>query len=140
MAGGVTSGGTMVAAVLESAGYYFQAHILDELGGAFTGSLGGFLFLIGVAVTVFAVAIRGGYRYGAWLLIGPPLFFAMVLPRTSIQHVQWKFADQDRDNSLVDRKLSEMDGVPNGDARVSTLFARYVELISKTMQAMVKVI
>ena len=130
----------MVAAVLESAGYYYQSHILDQMGGAFTGSLGGFIYLIGVAVTIFAVAIRGGYRFGAWLLIGPPLFFSMVVPRSPVDHVSWKFAQEARNDEKVQKELGKMGSGLSGPANVSTLFARYTELIANTMQEMVKII
>ena len=71
---GDASAGTMVGAVLETVGYHYQSYLLDQMTDVFTGSLGGFIYLVGVAVTIFAVAIRGGYRFGPWLLIGPPLF------------------------------------------------------------------
>lgn len=131
----------MVAAVLESAGYHYQSHILDEMTPAFTGSLGGLIYLVGVAVTIFAVAIRGGYRFGPWLLIGPPLFFSMVLPRSEIDHVQWKFGQQERDeDGRVPEEVAKLNGEGGGAARVSTMFAKYTKLVSGTVQEMVKVI
>jgi len=140
MATGVASAGTMVAAVLETAGYHYQSFILDNFTSAFQGSLGGFVYLVGVAVTIFAVAIRGGYRYGPWLLIGPPLFFSAVLPRTDVNFVTWKFAQQDRNNARVAREVDRVLDGNNQPARVSTLFAKYTKLVSGTTQEMVKVI
>jgi len=130
--------GTMVAAVLETAGYYYQSQILDQLGSAFTGSLGGFIYAIGVVTTVFAVAVRGGYRFGPWLLIGPPLFFSMVIPRTQADNALWQFAGQDRFQNKVDDEVARL--VPPGGAEVSTLFAKYDRLVSRTVQEFVKVI
>ncbi len=130
--------GTMVAAVLETAGYYYQSQILDQLGEAFTGSLGGLIYAVGVAATVFAVAIRGGYKFGPWLLIGPPLFFSMVVPRTAADNTLWQFAGQPRDQNQVQAEVARL--VPPGDAEVSTLFAKYNRLVSRTVQEMVRVI
>jgi hypothetical protein len=136
---GITSAGTMVAAALETVGHYYQAHILDSLAEPFRGSLGGFIYLVGIAVAVFSVAVRGSYKFGPWLLIGPPLFFSAVFPRMTIGPVQWKFANQDRDQGRVNEEVERMMPKKAGDANVSKLFARYDEIISATVQKTVEI-
>lgn len=126
--------GSMMAAVFETAGYIYQDHVLTQLKSAFEGSLGGFVFLIGVVVAIFAVVIRGGFKLAPWLLIGPPMFFAVILPRTSINEAQWKFGQQDRNQGRVTRRVQDVVGQSANNVQVSKLFARYVFLVSETVQ------
>lgn len=128
----------MVASVLETAGYHYQAHVLDSLSGPFHGSLGGFIYLVGVAIAVFSVAVQGGYKFGPWLLIGPPLFFASVVPRADIGSAEWRFANQPREQEQVEKKVKDMMPSYPTTASVSKLFARYNKLVSATIQETVR--
>lgn len=133
----VGKSGTMMAAVLESAGYLFQARILAEMQSAFEGSLGAFIFLIGLVVALTHLAVKGSFKLAPWLLFGPPMFFAVIYPKTGIPEAQWKFGQQDRSQAKVVRELYTLTG-SSGEAQVSKLFARYVQLISESVQEIVK--
>jgi len=39
-------------------------------------------------------ATQGKYKMGVWLLIGPSLFFATILPRAEIGNASWRFGRQ----------------------------------------------
>ncbi len=148
MADYVAASGTLMAAVLETAGYHYQAYVLQNLEAPFSGadasmlgSIGGFVYLIGVIVAVFFTAIRGGYKFGPWLLIGPPLFFAMVKPTEPVRSVLWRFATQGRDQAKVEEEYRRIDPQGSGrEANVSKVFAHYNKLVSETVQEIVKVI
>lgn len=131
---------TMVAAVLESAGYYYQQVVLDDLTPAFKGSLGALVFLVGLVVAIFSVAVRGSYKFTAWLLLGPPLFFAAVLPRADIGNAKWEYAKMGRPQGWVDEEVSRVLESGSGSYSVSKLFQRYNELVSETVQEIVKII
>ncbi len=114
-----------MAAVLETAGYHYQAYVLENLRAPLVGSIGGFVYLIGVIVAIFYTAMRGGYKFGPWLLIGPPLFFAMVKPTEPVKSVLWQFATQGRDQARVEAEYQKIDPIGSGrDANVSKIFAR----------------
>ncbi len=140
----VGSSGTMVAAVLETGGFIFQSFVLDELGPSLKGNVGGFIYLIGIVIALYNFTVRGSYRLVSWLLIGPPLFFSVILPRTHTENARWQFAKEDRDQSYVDagvRRMYEAHN-PGGAGRkdVSTLFAKYNKMISLTVQEIVAII
>src|SRR5262245_14717875 len=118
----------MMAAVLETAGYIYQDHMLTDLEKAMGGLLGGFIFLIGIVIALTHTAVRGSFKLAPWLLIGPPMFFAAVLPRTQIDEVQWRFGQQARNQSKVSSRVTVMTGKGAANVRVSKLFERYVRL------------
>ncbi len=148
--------GTMVSAVFETLGYRYQSYLIDTLSSSFQGELGGLIYLVGVVAAIFAAAAWGHYKMGAWLLIGPPLFFVAVLTRSQVQDARWVFAKMPRDQSQVNREvqnalalmgsgggfngLAVAGGTANTGANVSTLFARYNHLVSVTIQEMMRTI
>ncbi len=134
----VGKSGTMMSAVLESAGYIFQARLLDDLTEAFTGSLGGFIFLIGVVVALTAFAVKGSFKLAPWLIIGPPMFFAVILPRSGIPEAQWRFGQQVRNQGKVTQELRRLTGQGGAEIQVSKLFARYVHLVSESVQEIIR--
>ena len=126
-----------MAAVLETAGYIYQARILADLKSAFEGSLGGFVFLVGIVVAITTFAVKGAFKQLAWLLIGPPMFFAVILPTSTIDSAQWRFGNQDRNQSKVLREVTDVTGQQGSNIQVSKLFARYVKLIGATQKEMI---
>lgn len=140
----VGSSGTMVAAVLETGGFIFQSFVLDELTPSLKGSVGGFIYLIGIVLALFNFAVKGNYRLVSWLLIGPPMFFSVILPRTATENARWQFAKEDRTQSYVDagvRRMYEKDNPGDaGKKEVSTLFAKYNKMVSLTIQEIIAVI
>ncbi len=138
------SAGSLVAATLESVGYEYQSIILDRLTDPLTNEIGGLVYLFGIALAVLMTATQGRYKMGAWLLIGPPLFFATIMPRTAIDNASWRFGRQDRNNELVEREKNEiLDNVEREEGdnpRVSRLFSVFINLVSATQQEMVNII
>lgn len=136
--------GTLIGAVLESVGYHYQSHVLDALQAPFQDDVGGFIYLIGIVLAVCHVAIRGEFKLAPWLLIGPPLFFSVVLVRDPVNNARWVFGRDPRNQGAVDHQVQELlasqGEAAGGQARVSRLFARYTDLISKTVQEIVGVI
>ncbi len=138
----VVPAASMVSAILETGGYVNQSFLLDQLTPVLKGSVGGFVFLIGVAVAIFATAIRGRYVFASWLLIGPPLFFSMLV-RGEIENAKWQFATEARRQAHVDEEVQHMVEAWGGEKKpmvVSKFFARYNELVSVTIQEMLKII
>lgn len=140
----VGSAGTMIAAVLETGGYIFQSFILDELTPVLKGSVGGFIYLLGVVACLFAFAIRGSFKLTPWLLIGPALFFSVILPRTKVENARWQFAKQERRESYVKEGVKRfVEAYNNGNSgkmEVSTLFSKFNKMISLTIQEIVAVL
>lgn len=141
-----SSAGTLVATALETAGYVYQSNLLDKLTGVLTGKIGGFVYLIGICVALFAYATRGVYQLTTWLLIGPPLFFAMIVPRTESEEARWIYAKQNRNQQQVDQSLKELLQASTGTSgsapsmNVSTVFYRYNKLVSVMVQEIMAVI
>ncbi|MCB0321987.1 MAG: hypothetical protein KDD69_00390 [Bdellovibrionales bacterium] len=129
------SSGSMIGAILESVGYHYQSAVLDSLSAPFENELGGLIYLVGVALAVGAAATQGGYKLGVWLLIGPPLFFSVIQPRDQMPNAQWAFGKEGRDATEVNaqvRNLTAQSTAGGGQANVSKVFKRYVEMISAT--------
>lgn len=135
--------GTLVGAVLESVGYYYQSAILDALAAPFANEVGGLIYLVGVLVAVFTAATQGSFKMTTWLLIGPPIFFAVVQPRSVIPDARWEFGLNERNSAEVSEGVQEIiNAAQNGNAQanVSTVFRRYVEMISQSMREVVGLI
>lgn len=135
------SAGSLIGAVLESMGYHFQAHALDTLSDPLTNEVGGLIYLVGLVLAVAITATQGKYKMGIWLLIGPPLFFSVIIPRASIPNARWRFGYEDRDvNGKVDSEVQERMQRSNSalsDANVSKVFKRYVEMVGVSTQHIV---
>lgn len=141
----VGSSGTFAATMLESAGYYYQQLILDSLAGPLTGSLGALIYIVAIIVAVISVVSTGKYSFGAWLLIGPGLYFSTVVPRTAAIGSEWALGNTPRNTELVQaevkellksQKLSSDSNV--APAQVSYLFAWYNNLASSAIKEIVK--
>ncbi|HQH29066.1 MAG TPA: hypothetical protein PLP17_16855, partial [Oligoflexia bacterium] len=120
--------GTLVGAILESAGYHYQSYLLDVLKNPLENEVGGLIYLLGIAVAVFYTATQGGFKMTAYLMIGPPLFFAVIKVRGPIDDAKWEFGKSARNQAQVQEGVQKV--APNsGQANVSKLFGRYVQLV-----------
>jgi hypothetical protein len=136
MAEAVRSAGTLIGAILESAGYHYQSYLLDALKSPLENEVGGLIYLLGIAVAVLFTATQGGFKMGSWLLIGPPLFFAVIQIREPIPNARWEFGMQPRNQEEVDKGVNQV--LPEeSEANVSKLFSRYVQLISAVTKEIV---
>jgi hypothetical protein len=139
MADVTRSAGTLIGAVLESTGYHYQDHILNELATSFAGELGGLIYLIGVCIAVVYAATQGSYKMAPWLLIGPPLFFAVVQVRMEIPNARWQVGLSERPKENVDDGVKEVVNT-EAQANVSKVFARYIEMVSTSVNHIVATI
>ena len=75
--------GNAVAAALQTKGLIDQAKILgDPEFKQILEWIAALAWLVSIATGIGAVAVFGGYRQGAYLLIGPPLFYYMITTTT----------------------------------------------------------
>lgn len=138
----IGSSGTLVGAVLETLGTYYQSALLDSIGQTLLGSLGALFYCVAIAVGLVSYAVTGKAKNILWLLIGPGLFAATVGMRSSSNGVDWRFGNQERNQEKVDKLVSEnRTGASGlGTARVSSLFYRYDRLVSDIIQQLVSII
>ena len=139
----VNSAGNLVGAIFESLGYHYQAVILDSLTTPFREEVGGLVYLFGIALAILMTATQGNYKMGVWLLIGPPLFFAAIVPRENINNASWKFGRQARNDNIVaeekNEALEHAGQKQSATANVSKLFSAFVKLVSVSQQEIVHI-
>lgn len=152
----IGSSGTLVAAALETVGYYYQSILMDALSRGVAGSqsafvsLGALFFVIGAIVALVNVIALGKYKFSAWLLIGPVLFYACVFSRVETSGSAWKFGGEERSSELLEARVEDTLG-REGDKgegqntedykpKVAGVFAWYNKIISSTVGQIVKVI
>jgi len=143
MATPVGSSGTLIGTALEAVGFQYQSYLLDVLAVPFTSSIGTFIYLTAAIMALVSFATSGGYKMGLWLLLGPGLFFASVYTRTETTGPQWNFGGNERPADAVAAQVASIQGVDigfNEPARVSSLFATYDDMISRSTREFVRVI
>ncbi len=135
----MNSAGSLVGAILETAGYYYQGHILEKLGKPLTESIGALIYLFGVAVAVFHIAVLRSSKMGIWLFLGPPIFFAILNDRVEIQDAVWSFGSNARNQVEVKNGKQDIVG-EDTTPRVSRVFKRYIEMIGGSVKEIVNTI
>ncbi|MCC6952990.1 MAG: hypothetical protein IT290_02615 [Deltaproteobacteria bacterium] len=154
----VASAGTLVAAVLETAGYVAQAEILASFQD-FLDSVGLFLFILSAIGGLTSIAIFGSYRNGLYLLLAPPLFYVMISTFAVSNGVYWQIGGGSPRNAFgeqvpVDQSqgsVSQVVTVSNGTSGVTTVpaqlqiqvaapFLIVTELIGRLVNALADVI
>lgn len=78
-----TSAATIVAAILEGAGFYSHAKILDTFNYFFDAG-GELLFIASACFGLLLTVIYGGYRPALLLILGPSLFYFLIGYRVEI--------------------------------------------------------
>lgn len=151
----VGAAGNFIAAVLETAGFYAQGHVLNEFSGILA-SIGGLVFAVYVAGAIFSFAVFGSYRKSFYLLLAPALFAFMLNNTTNITAVGHRFGVSDRDPSgtkvIEALQNSEELGVVaqggdagvdsrySGQATVSSFVVMYDRMVSSVVQGLVSFI
>lgn len=107
--------GSIVAGAMEYAGTAFQAKVLDKVNSTDGQILAGFIYLIGIATAVITVAIGGNYKWGKYLLVGPPLFFFLTQVRTQSNGVEWRFGQATYPDTYIQRALEDVVEDKDGD-------------------------
>ena len=133
----VNSAGSLVGAILESAGYIYQSSILDTLSEPLKNEIGALVYLVGICVVVTQIAVLKSSKLAPWLLIGPTIFFVVLNDRTVIPNARWSFGTHERDQGRVEQGLPDVVGAGVKQARVSRVFKRYVDTVSTSVRAMV---
>lgn len=144
----IGSSGTLIAAALETIGYYYQSILMDALSFSAAGrptafvALGALFYSVGVVVALISVLAFGKYKFSAWLLIGPTLFYACVMSRIETSGSAWLFGSQKKSSALLRAKVEDNLGREDRQykPRVSAVFAWYNKLVSSTVNGIVDVI
>ena len=129
--------GTLIAAALETAGYYAQEAVLEELSGMIM-ELATLYFIVAVFVVIFSIMLKGRFESLSWLFIGPAIFYLLIFVRTDSSGAEWQFGNfSDKEDGL--NKIASL--VPEGkEARVSWVFDRYNQFLSGTFRSIITVI
>lgn len=135
--------GTMIAAALETVGYFAQAEVLSQMSN-WIETLGALVYLGVLFSMVLTVSLSGNYRAALWTLVGPAMFFfasgiEIKGYKNQVQAVgaEWRFGAFEDTEKVKEMVLAD----PNvGDAgHVSWLFHNYNLLISEVSQKLIKV-
>ena len=134
----VNSAGSLISAILESAGYHYQSSILNALSEPLKNEVGGLIYLLGICIVLFQLAVLKSSKLAPWLLIGPAIFLYIINERDSIPNAQWQFGSNKRQQQEVNKGVESIAG--GSQAKVSKVFKRYVEVVGTTVSKMVDVI
>lgn len=136
----VNSAGTLVAAVLETAGYVAQANILQDFAAFF--KYGGALFYVFAVIgALVSVAMFGSYRAARYLLLGPALFIFLLESRIDIGSVVWKLGGGKPRQVNDVFSTPRLDGYqPQGPVNVSRFFYWYTTVIDHFVRSITDVI
>lgn len=138
----IGSDGTAVAAAMESAGHWAQSLMLNEFDGRLGTHLGGLLYLIGIIGALITIASGGSYRFGLYLLVGPPLFFFLVRDQNRIASsgAEWKFGDTVLPQSEVTKGTEGLVAGDGSAGRVSIFFYAWNQVVSGAVQGAVNLL
>ncbi|MFN8391025.1 MAG: hypothetical protein U0136_12110 [Bdellovibrionota bacterium] len=141
--GRIGSVGSLIGASMETAGHHTQSQLLQlfEKGseyGDFGLHLVGLLYLISIIGALITLASGGNYRFGLWLLLGPPLFFFLVNVRTASQGVQWQFGSRIGPQEKVQKGVRGISGPSPGN--VALFFNQWDKLVSGIVQGTIELI
>lgn len=134
----VASVGSLIGASMETAGHHAQALLLDQFGGPVGMKLGGLLYLIGIIGALITVSSGASYRFGIWLLLGPPLFFFLVNVRSPSDGADWRFGTRTHDRAEVAKGTRGLFDTEVG--RVSLFFKGWNALVSTVVQGLVDMV
>jgi len=134
----VASVGSQIGASMETAGHHAQALLLDQFGGPVGMKIGGLLYLIGIIGALITISSGGSYRFGIWLLLGPPLFFFLVNVRSPSEGADWRFGTRLHAQSEVQKGVRGLFDTDIG--KVSLFFKGWNALVSTIVQGLVEVV
>ncbi|MCC6220640.1 MAG: hypothetical protein IT291_05280 [Deltaproteobacteria bacterium] len=112
----IGSVGTLVAAGLETAGHHLQAEFLKILDAGLASDLGALLYVISVISALVCIAVGGRYKFGAWLLIGPALYWWVISTRVESYGAKWVFGDRQHSTEMV---FKSVEGVADGKSQIA---------------------
>ncbi len=135
----VVSAGTLVGAVLETAGYVTQEKILLDFQ-LFFEDAGALLYGIAAVGALFSVTLFGSYRMARYLLIGPFLFWFLTGQTSPVEPVYWTLGKKEpiRSDAAFQGELERER--PEEEINVATPFLLYTNLISGIVDNVVSMI
>lgn len=137
----VTSAGTMIAAVLATAGQVTQHHILQDFN-TFFHSAGAFLYILAAMGGIVSFVLFNSFRMVRYMLIGPTVFWFLVGVGTDSQGVVWELADgtQHSTDPIFGGTTPLSTYKPTGTLRISYVFSLVTETIDSIVGELTKVV
>lgn len=153
--------GTVVGAVMETAGHFMQSAFIDTFESGLATSLGGLLYVTAILSALTIVALGGNYKFGRWFLFGPILFYALVFVRVDSCGVVVRHGDRVVDPEVIwdkSKGLANIGRIADGDnalrasvsedgnlcaespARISAVFELWNNLTSSVINSFVKLL
>jgi len=139
----------MAAAVLETAGYKTQEYILGFMSQHLraTGTL---LYVISVLLALLIIGLFGKYKWGAYLILGPTLFYFLVGYSGPVSGTVWRLgsstprlpngpAQSEAEAVAAMRDLAPQ-AMGNGDINVAFPFKVYTQVVDKLIKMLVSTI
>lgn len=137
--------GTLVAAVIETVGYYSQETILEGMTVTFF-RLGILIYVIAIIYAIMQYMMTSSPRIITWLIICPGIFSFLIFCRTESSGSVWRFG-------TYDDKLDGFDSLPavlqkqfpdkdltTEKAKVSWAFDRWNVFVSNVYNELIKII
>jgi len=122
--------GTVVAAVLENAGYLSQQSLLKNFGW-FWDSWGVLIFVLICIYALSIFVLTGRYDRAVYIVFGPVLFYFLIYTTSEIPLVKFKLGDGE-----AKRTITTGPDAPPETARVSTVFAVFTKLTSNLVSTL----
>jgi len=85
----VYSAGTMITAVMQTAGFAAQAQILDSLE-LFIRKFGVLIFILSCCAGLYSIMLASQYRVGLALIFGPIIFTFLIYTRSPLDGAVWR--------------------------------------------------
>ncbi len=136
---GSGSVGSLIGAALETAGYQTQSQILNTFELTLSSHIGGLLYLLAIIAALITISIGGSYRYGLWLLVGPPLFFFLTQVREPIAEANWQIGDNVHAESKP-RIIQGSAEIGDPERRVSVFFKAWNRLTTDIIQELIRLL
>jgi hypothetical protein len=132
--------GNLVSGVMQTAGFYFQNAVIDDLG-ALLNSIAVFVFVIALIGCLTMYVLTGKLRSPLFFLITPSLFYLVLTVRTPAMPTLIAVGNRAPEKTLQDTQLDMLKKFGNIDPtktpRVSWLFAKIDRVVSHSTQALV---
>lgn len=137
--------GNLVAAVLQTAGLYGQSDVLLFYKEALQ-SLAGLLYIFAIAGALTSAAVFGNYRNATYFLIGPLLFYGLIVgvttaKPTSVQvGMRVEKGSEPLQQQLLSAYLEEGSKIYTRELKLSWFFVMFDNLVTNVTQNIVSVL
>lgn len=142
-----SSVGSLITAVLETAGMGLQSDMLDLFSSTEGQLIAGLFYLFVIVSAITAFALFGSYQWVRYLLVGPALFFFLTEVRIPNDPVHWKFGDKVYKKEMTGKMLQGVMDYAEGGNRtagsktdVSFFFATWNWVVTDIIGSLVSVV